>query len=85
MLFRSMFNLFKGKDVITKIKGTGKVHIIDKAIAKIPIARFDTPHPQFGMNYNHININPKFSGLAKDPHLKLPPGGLQVKLSSDEL
>lgn len=38
------------------------------------VVRLDSPHK--GANFNHVNINPDFSGI-KDPHLKLPPGGLE--------
>jgi hypothetical protein len=35
--------------------------------------RFDRAHA--GAEYNHLNVNPKFSGV-KDPHYKLPPGSI---------
>lgn len=37
------------------------------------VFRTDVAHA--GANYNHLNINPKISGI-KDPHLPIPPGGL---------
>jgi hypothetical protein len=39
------------------------------------LLRLDRAHK--GANFNHININPRISGVP-DPHIKLPPGGLQV-------
>jgi hypothetical protein len=53
------------------------VSVTDKAVKGTDnaIIRFDRPHKN--VDFNHININPKFSGKP-DPHLKLPPGGLSV-------
>jgi hypothetical protein len=39
------------------------------------VFRFDRAHA--GAEFNHLNVNPKFSGV-KDPHLKLPPGFIQL-------
>ncbi|THD24874.1 hypothetical protein D915_004315 [Fasciola hepatica] len=50
-----------------------KVNVIDVA-SNSWLMRFDKAHR--GAPYNHININPMVTGLARDPHVKLPPGGL---------
>jgi hypothetical protein len=39
------------------------------------LLRLDRPHK--GANYNHVNINHRITGRP-DPHLKLPPGTLEV-------
>jgi len=39
------------------------------------VFRFDRPHA--GADFNHLNINPKFSGVA-DPHIPLPGGAVPV-------
>ena len=39
--------------------------------------RIDNPHA-VGATTNHININPKLTGLVKDPHIPLPPGAVTV-------
>jgi hypothetical protein len=53
------------------------ISVIDKAVKGKNnwIIRFDGPHKNVG--FNHININPKISGVT-DPHLPLPPGGLSA-------
>jgi hypothetical protein len=53
------------------------VSVTDKAVkgTNNAIIRFDRPHKN--VYFNHININPRFSGKP-DPHLKLPPGGLSA-------
>ncbi|CAB3359363.1 Hypothetical predicted protein [Cloeon dipterum] len=40
------------------------------------IFRVDNPH--IGQEVNHLNINPKFRGGVKDPHIALPPGTAAV-------
>lgn len=70
-----MFKVLEGNKLITKITTTGKVHILDKA-TKTWIFRLDKAHK--GANFNHININKKFSGLRTDPHTPLPVGTLKV-------
>lgn len=52
-----------------------KVSVIDKA-TNTWVFRLDKAHP--GAEFNHININTKFSKLPHDPHIPLPPGGLTV-------
>lgn len=69
------FNLIQGNNLKAKITANGRV-IVGYKNAKSAIFRLDIAHP--GADFNHININPKFSGLAKDPHLALPPGGLAL-------
>lgn len=71
----NMFNYLQGNNLIMKITQSNQVNILDKA-TKNWIFRLDKPHK--GYNYNHLNINTKFSGLRRDPHLALPPGSLQV-------
>lgn len=52
------------------------------------VARFDTPHP--GAMFDHLNINPDVLNAGKavgetkfvDPHLQLPPGGMQVSIGA---
>jgi hypothetical protein len=39
------------------------------------VFRFDRPHS--GADFNHLNINPKFTGVA-DPHIPLPGGAVPV-------
>lgn len=39
------------------------------------VFRFDRPHA--GADFNHLNINPKFTGVA-DPHIPLPGGAVPV-------
>ena len=51
-----------------------RVSIYDTKLKTWPV-RFDKAHK--GANYNHININHKVTGV-RDPHLKLPAGGLTV-------
>ena len=40
------------------------------------LLRIDKAHA--GVNSNHINLNPKLTGLAEDPHIRLPPGATVV-------
>lgn len=70
-----IFKVLEGNKLITKITSTGKLHVLDKA-TKTWIFRLDRPHK--GANFNHININKKFSGHRSDPHTPLPVGTLQV-------
>lgn len=69
------FSVTQGSLLKTKITNNGKV-IVGYKSEKSAIFRFDKAHR--GAEFNHVNINPKFSGLKKDPHLPLPPGGLAV-------
>jgi hypothetical protein len=70
-----MFHLLQGHSM--KIKTTSAFQVnFYKAGTNSWIFRLDKPHT--GAMYNHININPKYSGLVKDPHFYLPPGSLHV-------
>lgn len=71
-----VFSIAQGNNLKVKITNSGKVLVGYKS-AKSSIFRLDRAHP--GADFNHININPKFSGLRKDPHVPLPPGGLAVR------
>lgn len=78
-----VFSSMEGYKYLTKITNAGQVNVLDKA-TKNWIFRLDKPHK--GANFNHININPKFSGLRRDPHLKIPTGSLYVStLCSDSV
>lgn len=70
-----MFNSILGNKYLMKITNAGQVNILDKA-TKNWVFRLDRPHK--GADYIHININPKYSGLRRDPHFPLPPGSLHV-------
>lgn len=74
-----LFNSLQGNKIIMKITQAGQVNILDKA-TKDWIVRLDKAHK--GYNYNHLNIRTKFSGLKRDPHLRLPPGSLQVSFKN---
>lgn len=71
----NMFNALQGNKLIMKITNAGQVNILDKA-TRDWIVRLDKAHK--GYEYTHLNIRTKFSGLKRDPHLKLPPGSLYV-------
>lgn len=75
------YNLHQGKNYKIRFNTSPncKVNIIDttaRAGKGDWIIRLDTPHQ--GAQYNHINLNPKISGIKPDPHIPLPPGTLAV-------
>lgn len=78
------FKAIKGYKYKFKFPKSGVLNIIDttlksaKGRKNVSVIRFDRPHPKLGINTNHININPKVSGI-KDPHIPLPSGSLAVR------
>lgn len=73
------FEAVKGYKYKFKFQNSGKLSIIDATMKGRNnwVFRLDKPHR--GIDTNHININPKFSGIA-DPHIPLPNGSLAVSL-----
>lgn len=53
------------------------VSVVDK-VQKRWVARVDLAHKNFP--HKHININPKYAHIAKDPHIKIPSVAVQVYL-----
>lgn len=74
------FEVLQGYKYKLKFQNHGKLSVIDTTVrgSKNWIFRLDKPHK--GIDTNHININPKFSGKA-DPHIPLPKGFLTVSSS----
>lgn len=70
-----MFNQVQGQFHRVKLSNSGQV-IVSKLGSRAAVFRVDRAHA--GVPFNHLNINTKFSGLAKDPHLYIPPGTRQV-------
>lgn len=70
--FRTAFNTSKNC----------KMSVFDKASGQW-LVRLDKAHR--GTPYNHININPKVTKLSRDPHVKLPPGGVTVGKTAAKL
>lgn len=67
--------------IIIKTKSSAACKVVvaqtTAAIKYRPVIRLDAAHRN--VPFNHINVNPKVSGVP-DPHIKLPPGGLTVTI-----
>ena len=77
---QTSYYIKQGSKYATKFNSSKScaISVLDTSIKgkKNWVIRFDKPH--LGkVPYDHININPKISGI-KDPHIPLPPGGLAV-------
>ncbi|XP_063922842.1 uncharacterized protein C13G5.2-like isoform X2 [Zophobas morio] len=75
---QTSYYIKQGSKYATKFNSSKScaISVLDTSIKgkKNWVIRFDKPH--LGkVPYDHININPKISGI-KDPHIPLPPGGL---------
>lgn len=75
------YNLHQGKNYKIRFNTSSacKVNVLDvtaRAGKGDWIVRLDTPHK--GAQFNHINLNPKYSGISPDPHIPLPTGALSV-------
>lgn len=85
MKIHMVYRLSEGFKYTIKIRDASKscvVSVIDKTQNRW-IARVDMAHKN--VPYKHININPKYAKIAKDPHIKIPSVGMQVYIYSGRL